>query len=224
MQHIDDAGSAHACRIVDARLLDSVVLTKLLGASLREVHHVVLGSEVETAGGAGLDASRLQSLAHPVNAQRALEHLLGRGIELGNIERTSADTIAAANAILLLKINDAIGVLHDRAIGGTRLQASRIGAVHALVFAHEQRDAAVFALVLVELDEVPVIPRRFRHRLVAVVEHRVGERIPVPLETCHFTGFAADARGGVNQFADLIVALHVVAGSGSRVAGNSADC
>ncbi len=96
--------------------------------------------------------------------------------------------------------------------------------MHALVFAHKQRDAAVFALVLVELDQVPVIPLCLRHGLVAVVEDRVGERVPVPLETGHFAGLAADAGGSVNQFADLIVALHAFAGSGSSVAGNSSDC
>jgi len=113
--------------------------------------------------------------------------------------------------------------LHDRAIGGTSLEATRIGAVHALIFAHQQRDAAICALVLVELDQVPVIPRRLRHGLVAVVEHRIGERITVPLEARNFTSFAADARGGVDQLANLVVALHVLAGSGASVAGNLSD-
>ena len=111
---------------------------------------------MQAARGARLDARRLQSFAYAVNTQRALEHLFRRRIELRNIERTSTHAISAANAILLLKIHNAVGVLHDRAIRRTRRQAPRIGAVHALILAHQQRDAAVFALVLVELDQIPV--------------------------------------------------------------------
>src|SRR5208283_1698682 len=224
VKHIDDAGSAHARWIVNSRFLDSIILAKLFGASFCQVAHVLFTAEVEAAGRTRLDASWLQSLAHPVHAQRALEHLFGSRIELGNIERASTYAVSAANAILLLKVHDAVGVLHNRAIGGTGRQTAGIGAVHALIFAHEQRDAAIFAFVLVELDQIPVIPRRRRHGLVAVVEYRVGEAVSVPFEARHFAGFAADAGGSVDQLANLIVAIHVFAGRGSGVAGNSTDC
>src|SRR4029077_2638587 len=133
----------------------------------------------------------------------------------------AADTIAAANTILLLKIDDAICILHDRAVRGTGCQTARVSAVHALIFAHQQRDAAVFPLVLIELDQVPVIPRRLRHGLVTVVEYRFAERVAVPFEARHFTSFAADARRSVDQLADQLVALDVFAGSGARVSGYS---
>ena len=69
-----------------------------------------------------------------------------------------------------LKVDDAVGILHDRAVRRTRLQASGIGAVHALILAHQPLDRPVFALVLVELDQIPEVPARLRHRLVGVVE------------------------------------------------------
>src|SRR5260370_42095326 len=216
-EHVDTAGSVDARRIIDAGFFDAVVFAKLLGASLRQVLHVVFGSKMQAAGRAGLNACRFQSLAHPVHTKRALEHLLGGGIEFGNIEWTAADAISAANAILLLKIHDAVRILHDRAIRGASRQAAPISTVHALIFAHQQCDAAVFALVLVELDQVPVIPCRLRHGLVAVVEHRLGERVAVPFEARDFTGLAADACRGVDQLAYQFGALRVLAGSGSSV-------
>src|SRR5258708_145672 len=136
VEHVDNAGSVDARRIVYAGLFDAVIVAKLLGASLRQILHVVFGSKMQAAGRAGFNTRRFQSLAHPVHAKRALEHLLGGGIEFGNIEWTAADAISAANAVLLLKIHDAVRILHDRAIRGASRQAARISAVHALIFAH----------------------------------------------------------------------------------------
>src|SRR5208282_1332928 len=223
VQHVDHARAIHARRIVHPCLLEVEVLAQLPGASLGEILHVVFAAEVQATGGTGFDAGGLEPLAHAVDAERALEHLLGGRIELGNIEGTAAHAVSAADTVLLLKVDDAIRILHDRAIGGTGRQAAGVGAMHALIFAHQQLQRAIFALVFVELDEVPVVPRRRGHRLIAVVEDGLGERIPVPLETCDFTGFAADARGGVDQLADLVVALDIFARSGSGVPGNSAN-
>ena len=70
----------------------------------------------------------------------------------------------------------------------------------------------LWVFVLIELDEVPVIPRRFGHGLVRVVEIGLREAVTVPFEAGDFAGFAADAGGGVDQFANVVVA----AGTGSR--------
>ena len=223
MQDIDDARTAHARRIVDAGLFEAEMLTKLLGAVLCQVFHIVLGAEVQTSGRAGLDAGGLESFGDPISAQGALEHLLGLGVELGNIKGTAADAVAAADAVLLLKIDNAVGVLHNGAISRTRRQTSGIGAVHALVFAHQQHQAAVFALVLVELDEVPVVPRGLRHGLVAVVEGGFAEGVAVPLQASYFACLAADASSGVNELADLLCPLHALARNRPGVAGDSDD-
>ena len=66
----------------------------------------------------------------------------------------------------------------------------------SLRISHSER--AVFALVLVELDQVPVIPRRLRHGLVGVVEDGLAERHVVPLQTGDFAGLAADTGGRVD--------------------------
>src|SRR4029077_14953503 len=136
--------------------------------------------------GTCLDASRFEPLGNAVIAQRAFEDLPRGWAEFWNIEGTARHAIAATYAIGFLEINDAVRVLHDCAVGWASDQASRLFTVHALVFAHQELHGSVFALVLVELDQVPIVPLRFRHRLVAVVECSFAERISVPFQTGYF--------------------------------------
>src|ERR1700730_3825923 len=105
-------------RIVHARLLKSEILTKLLGALLCDVFHVVLGAKLQATRRTRLDAGGLEPAANAVGAQRALVNFLRRRIEFGNVVRTSRDAKLAADAVFLLEVYDAVGVLHDRAIGG----------------------------------------------------------------------------------------------------------
>ncbi len=83
VQHVHDVRAADAGRIVDARVFVRSVLAKLRGARLGQILHVVLGAEVQTAGGAGLDAGRLQARAHAIRAQRTLVDLLGFELNFG---------------------------------------------------------------------------------------------------------------------------------------------
>ena len=151
-------------------------------------------------------------------AQRAFEDLVRGRAELGDVERAARDAIAAADAMGFLEIHDAVGVLDDRRIGGTGLQAAGIFAMHALIFAHQQHHGAVVALVFIELDEVPIIPSRFRHGLVGIVESGFAEGVAVPFQACYFAGLAADAGGGVHQLADLEFAVQAGAGDSAGVA------
>src|SRR5499427_10294845 len=83
----------------------------------------------------------------------------------------------------------------DGAISGTRRETAGLGAVHALVLAHEPQQRAVFALVLIEKDKVPVIPARLRHGLIRVVEDGFAKRQVVPFHAGYFASFAAYAGG-----------------------------
>src|ERR1019366_5544609 len=223
VQHVDHAGSAHARRVVHAGLDVRRVFAQLARARFGQRLHVLFGAEVQAPGGAGFDAGRLQPLRDAVRAQRALEHLPGTGIELRDIERAAGDAILAADTILLLEIHDAVLVLHDGVIGGTCGQATGVGAVHALVLAHEPHEAAVGARTLVELDQVPVIPRRLRHGLVGVIEHRLAERQVVPLHAGDLAGLASDAGGGVDQLADPLLALRARARHGAGMTRDGLD-
>src|SRR5947208_1237570 len=80
--------------------------------------------------------------------------------------------------------------------------------------------AAAFPLVLLEQDQVPVIPARLRHGLVGVVENGLPKRQIVPFHAGDFTSFAADAGGGVDEFRDGVFALGILAGHAARMSGD----
>src|SRR6202023_3125428 len=109
---------------------------------LRQLLHVVLGAEVQAAGGTGPDARGLEPLADAVHAERALEHLARLRAELRDVEGTAGDAIATPDPLLLLEVPDAVGILDNGAVGRTRLQPPRLRAVHALVLAHQHHQAA----------------------------------------------------------------------------------
>src|SRR5262249_52735662 len=156
VQDVEDAGAADAFGIVDAGVLMAAMLAQLAGACLGEYRHVFLAAEVKAAGGAGFDAGGVEALGGAVGAQGGLVHLLRGGVELGNVEGTAGDAVLAADAVFLLKIDDAVLVLDNGSVSGAGDEAAGFGAVHALVLAHEPLQGAVFVGVLAELDEVPV--------------------------------------------------------------------
>src|SRR5579864_587314 len=217
MQNINYMRAADRLRIVDARLFKSEVVAQLFGTLFGDKLHVIFTAKLQAAGWASFDASWLQALTHAVGAERTLVNFLCRGIKFRDVVGTSGDAELAANAVFLLEVHDAVCVLHDGAIGGGRSQAGRIGAVHALVFAHQPLEGGVSVLVLVELDQVPEVPARFRHRLVSVVECRRAERHVVPLDARHLASLAADTGRRVDQLADFVVPLHVKTWRGSGV-------
>src|ERR1700719_3998117 len=110
------------------------MFAKLSCTRFGELLHFLLGPEVKAAGRARLDARGFQALRDAVHAQRALEDFTCRRAELRNIERAAAHAVAAADAMVLLKIHNAVDVLHDGAVRGTGDQASGLLTVHALIF------------------------------------------------------------------------------------------
>src|SRR5260370_37846267 len=122
MEQVNDGGSANALRIVNARLWKVGVLAKLFRAAFSKELHIVFAAEMQAACGTRLDARRFEPLAHAIRAECAFEYAIGFGVHLRDVERASRDAIAAADAIGLLEINDAIGVLHDGAADGPRCE------------------------------------------------------------------------------------------------------
>jgi hypothetical protein len=121
-------------------------------------------------------ARRFQPFRNAVGTQGAFVDLLRAWIEFRNIEWASRNAVAATDAIRLLEIDNTVVVLHNRAVRRTRRQTARIGAMHAAILAHQPHERPVVALVFVEFDQVPVVPARFGHRLVRVVELRLAKR------------------------------------------------
>ena len=114
-------------------------------------------------------------------------------------------------------------ILDDGAVGRTGAQATGILAVHALILAHQPLKRPVVAWMLVELDQVPVVPRRRRHRLVGVVEGRLLERHVVPFDAGDFARLTTDARGDVDVLADLVFALDAATRHAARMSRDRLD-
>src|SRR5438067_8144802 len=102
------------------------MLAQLPCAAVGERPHIGFRAELQTARRARLDARGLETLAHAIRAERALEHLFRCGVELRDIERATRDAVLTPDAVLLLKIDDAVRVLHDSPVGRTGAQASGI--------------------------------------------------------------------------------------------------
>src|SRR6267143_4498125 len=170
VEYVDHVRSSDGLRIVDASVLPAEIIAQLFRALLGDEFHVDFGAELETAGWTCLDACRFETLANAVGAESALVNALGLRIEARNIKGTTGNAEFATDTVFLVKVDNAIGVFHDGAVGGTSRQAAGVGAMHALIFSHEPLDRAIRVLVLIELDEVPEIPARLGHRLVGVVE------------------------------------------------------
>src|SRR5207247_1471079 len=105
--------------------------------------HVALRPELQTAGRTRFDARRFEPLPDAIRAERALVDFLGRAVELRDVERTPRDAVLAADAVLLLEVDDAVRVLDDGAVGRACAQAAGILAVHALVLAHQPHQGPV---------------------------------------------------------------------------------
>src|ERR1700677_4828659 len=114
MQHVHHMRAADARRIVKARILESARL-QIDHALARPMRHVRLRTEHDRAGRTGLHASRLFANGDPVGAERALVARVVALADARDVEGATLDAIAAADAILADEIDDAIGVLHDRA-------------------------------------------------------------------------------------------------------------
>src|SRR5918999_1040669 len=184
-------------RVVEASLLE---LADLL---LTVEDHVLLGPEADRSGRTRLDTRRLQSVANAVDAHRALVDLLRLRVEARNVEGTPADAVLAADALLLIEVDDAVLVLDDRSGRGAREQAARILAVEARVFSDQPRDVVVVQLHLVEAHE---IPRRGREVLVALVPAEVVRLLcleVVPFFARDLARLAPDAEIDVHQLGDF---------------------
>ena len=151
-----------------------------------------------------------------------LKTFLVSSLNFGMLNGHPDTQVLAADAVLLLEVDDAVRVLHDRAVGRTGAQAAGVRAVHALVLAHEPHRQPRLA-VLGEPDQVPVVPLRGRHRLVGVVEGGHLERQVVPFQARHLARLAADAGGDVDVLGNRLLALHAAARDRARVSRDGLD-
>src|SRR4029077_20919124 len=101
---------------------------------------------------------------------------------------TAGDAIAAADAVLFLKVDDAVGVLHDRARRRTSLEASGVFAVHTAVLANQPLKIALGVFVLGEAHQRPGVLRQIVR--VVIVARESADLIAqiVPFHARHLAG------------------------------------
>src|SRR5262249_39499143 len=111
-----------------------------------------------------------------------------------DVERTSLHTIAAADAVLLVEVDDAVRVLHDGTRRRTGFETARIGAVHAAVLADQPLQVLCFRIDPFREAHDRQAGRREIERVVvdAVIDAHLLAQI-VPLEAGDLARFAADA-------------------------------
>src|SRR3569832_1850402 len=170
--------------------------------------HVLLGAEDQRAGGTGLDAGRLQAHRHPVRAQRAFVGLAVLLRDARDVERTAGDAIAAADAVLLVEIHDAVRILDDGARRRAGLEAARVIAVHAAVLADQPFQTSLLHLHFGEAHHGPGLVGEVAR---VVVEADVGADLVaqvVPFHARRLAGLAADALGDGDQLGDVNGVAH----------------
>src|SRR5580698_1891720 len=75
--------------------------------------------------------------------------------------------------------------------------------------------------MLVELDQVPVIPCRLRHRLVSVIKRGFGKGVTIPFQAGYFTCFATNTRRRIYQFTDLEFPVQTCTRDNADMTGDS---
>src|SRR5256885_1228741 len=147
-------------------------------------------------------------LRHPVGAQRAFIRLAVFLGDSGNIKRATGNTVTATNAVLLVKVHDAVAVLHDRARRGASLETAGVGAVHAAVLADQPFELVLLHLHLRETHHGPGLISEVERVVVdAVIGTNLIAQV-VPLHARHLAGLAADALGDVYELRDLLRLAH----------------
>src|ERR1700681_1631183 len=124
----DHARSADTLRVIQHRVLEAGIL-ELRHTRVRQRDHVFFRAELQAAGGTRFDARRLEPHFDAIDAERALRHLSGLLAELRNFKRTAGGAVAAADALGLIDIDDAVRVLHDGAGCRARLETAGLRAV-----------------------------------------------------------------------------------------------
>ncbi len=136
MENVHHVRTADAGRIVETGVVIAAGL-QVLDAAFGVLLHFFFGAEGDGVGRTGLGASRTLADGNAIRAKRALIRFV---IDLGdarNVERATFHAVAAADAVLVHEVDDAVRVLNDRAGRGAGLETARILAMHATVLADQ---------------------------------------------------------------------------------------
>ena len=167
--------------------------------------HVRLRAEHDRAGRTGLHAGRLFADRDAVGAERAFVGFVVDLADARNVERAALDAIAAADAVLADEVDDAVGVLHDRAGRRAGLEAARILAMHAAILADQPFEVALIVVPFGEAHQRPGVGIEVEGIVVSSLEMADLAAQVVPFHAGRLARLAADAARDVDELGDLLL-------------------
>ena len=183
--------------------------------------HLLLGSEHDRLRRAGLGAGRPLTDGNAVGAERAFIRLVVDLRDARDVEWASLHAIAAADAVLVHEVDDAVRILHDRARRGQafRQPGSSQCMQPSLRMSHSRLSAPGLThsvkRISVNISGVRsggfIVRRRKRRR-------SAGCGV-VPFEACRLAGLAADAFRDVDQLGDRLDAAVPAAARSRQTSG-----
>ncbi len=219
MQHVHHMSAADAFRVVQPGVVEATAfqVDDAFGSVLL---HVFLAAEDDGAGRAGFHTGRLQPYRHPIRTQGAFVGLVIFLRDARNVERATGDAITATDAMILIEIDDAVGVLDDRPGTWAGRQATRLGAMHAAVLADQPLQVTGVGFVFGEAHQGPGFCAQVLRVVVgAVVVADLVAQL-VPFRAGDLAGLAANAFGGVDQLGHRLLIPHRGRHRGGGRAGN----
>src|SRR5580704_16511658 len=197
-------GAANALGIVEPCILKSARL-EVDDALARPGGHVRLRAEHDRAGRASLHAGGLLANRDAIGAERAFVGFVVDFADAGNVERAALDAVAAADAILADEVDDAVGVLHNRAGRWAGLEATRILAVHAAVLTDQPFEVALIVVPLGEAHQGPGVGVEVEGVVVGSLEMADLATQVVPFHAGSLACLAADAARDVDELGDFLL-------------------
>ena len=202
VQHIHDMGAADPWRVVETGIRETARLQ--VDDPLRSVFRIcsLVPNWSAPVGQALMQAGSMPH-RHPVGTEGAFVDFAVLLRKAGDVEGAAGDAVAAPDAVLLMEVHNAVGVLDDGARRGAGHETSGVLAVHTAVFADQPFQPVSFFAFGIAHDR----PGRGGEVGRVVVDAAVGPYVVadvIPLQTGRLAGLAADAGGDVDQLGDLL--------------------
>src|SRR5450830_174771 len=161
--------------------------------------HVFFGTEDNRTGWTSFNAGWFLTNSNAVRTHRAFVRTAVFFRDTRHIKWATTDAVTATDAILFLKIDNTVGVLHNRTRCRTGLEATWVFTVHTTIFTNQPFQIAVRIFVFRKTHHCP---RVFGHvsRIVirAVVFTNFVTQI-IPFHTRCLACLTADTLGGIYE-------------------------
>src|SRR5690606_2852989 len=116
---------------------------------------VLLGAKDDSPSRAHFHASRLKAHRYAIRAQSTFVGFVILFRDAWYVKRTTSNAVAAANAFILIEVDDAIGVLDDCTWTWARFEAAWVFTVHAAILTDQPFEVFIGGFVLGKAHHCP---------------------------------------------------------------------